>query len=123
MLDLATAAASEMPARRLRMMRPGLDESVRTYPVARSRERNVTARCGNAVALGGDADDLLGLAHEAAAMAAGSALGRSLARNAGPASRPASLCSHTASHAARNGSPVPASRAAAIPASTSPLPP
>src|SRR3546814_1717561 len=79
---------------------------------------------GHAIALGGDADDDVGVefGHRREAIAAGSSTSKSSAMKAAPARRAASPCSHSASHAARNPSPVTASRAATSPASTSPVP-
>src|SRR5690606_15634332 len=71
----------------------------------------------------GDADNLFDFGHSAAAYAAGTCLARSDAVNAAPARRAAQPCSHTASQAAVNGSCPAATRAATIPASTSPVPP
>src|SRR3546814_1227687 len=67
---------------------------------------------GHAIALGGDADDDVGVefGHRREAIAAGSSTSKSSAMKAAPARRAASPCSHSASHAARNPSPVTASR-------------
>ena len=67
MLDLAPAAASEVAARRLGVVRSGLHGAVRMQSVARRGEGRVAARRGDAIAFRGDADDFFGFAHSAAA--------------------------------------------------------
>ena len=67
MLQLAPAAAAEMAARRLGMVRSRLHRAVGGDHVAGRGKRYVAARRGDAVALGGDAHDLLGSRHNAVA--------------------------------------------------------
>jgi hypothetical protein len=67
MLQLAATASAEVAAGRDGMVRPRQHRAVGSDRVSRSGKRHVPPRRGNAVALGGDADDLFRLAHSAAA--------------------------------------------------------
>ena len=66
-LQLAPAASAEMAARRNGVMRARLQRTVGEKRVAGRGVRRVAARRGDSVTPGGDADDLFGLAHRAAA--------------------------------------------------------
>ena len=66
-LQLAPAARAEMAARRNSVVRPRLQRAVGQDRVAGRGQRHVAARRGDAVTPGGDADDLFGFAHSAAA--------------------------------------------------------
>ena len=66
-LELAPAAAAEVTARRLGVMRPRLDDAVVPEQVAGGGKRGMAARRGDAIAFGGDADDLFSGGHSAAA--------------------------------------------------------
>ena len=57
LLQLAPAALAEMSAGRLNMVWPPFEAAVRAQQVPRRRAPGEVARCGNAVTLGGDADD------------------------------------------------------------------
>jgi hypothetical protein len=66
-LQLAAAALAEMAARRSGVVRARLQRAVGQQQVAGARQRRVAARRGDAIALGGDADDFFGGGHSAAA--------------------------------------------------------
>ena len=67
MLQLAPAAAREVAARRLGVVRPRRNRAVGGDEVSRRGQRDMAARRGDAVAFGGDADDLFERTHNAAA--------------------------------------------------------
>ena len=66
-LQLTTAALAEMAARRCGAVRARLQRAVREQQVPGRGERRVAARRGDAIALGGDANNLFGGGHNAAA--------------------------------------------------------
>ncbi len=66
-LQLAPAAAAEVAARRDGAVRPRLQRAVGHEQVAGRGERDMAARRGDAVALGGDAENLFWVSHSAAA--------------------------------------------------------
>jgi hypothetical protein len=67
MLQLAPAAGAEMAARRNGVVRSRQQCAVGANHVSRRRKWHMAPRRGDAVALGGDADDLFRFAHSAAA--------------------------------------------------------
>ncbi len=121
-LQLAPAAMREMAARRGLMMRAGGDPAALVHPVARHCACDMAAGGGDAVTLGGEADNGFGRGHEAAASASDTLSASCVGVKAAPARRAASPWSHTASQAAAKGSRPAAMRLAAIPARTSPVP-
>ena len=59
MLQLAAATLAEMAAGWLRVVRPVLKCAIGQYRVTRRGQRHVASGCGDAVSLGGDANDRL----------------------------------------------------------------
>jgi hypothetical protein len=66
MLQLASAARAVVAARRNGVVRARQDGAIGRDYVLWRRKRHVAARRGDAIALGGDADDLFSLVHSAA---------------------------------------------------------
>jgi len=67
MLQLAAAAAREVTARRIGVVRSRLHAAIGQDSVARSRQRDMAARRGDTIALGGNANNLFCFAHRQAA--------------------------------------------------------
>jgi hypothetical protein len=67
MLELATAALGKMAAGRRGVVGPWFYLPVRQHDVTRRGQSDMAARCRDAVALGGDAEDFFTCAHKAAA--------------------------------------------------------
>ena len=103
MLQAAAATGAEMLARRLDMVRAADQAAIVVQPVKRRRKGDVASIGGDAVALGGDAQDQVGIGsrgHRHSCKLAGIWSISISGVNPGPASRAARLCSHWPSRAA-----------------------
>ena len=67
MLQLAAAACAKMAARRLGVVRPVLQRAIGAQQVAGRGPADKPPAGGDAIAFGGDAQDIIGLGHRQAA--------------------------------------------------------
>src|SRR5688572_2621477 len=119
MLELASAAFGEVPARRFLVVRTECERPVVQHCIARNAEGHVAATSGYPIAARSNADDEF--VHRRSS-ASGIAAARSSAIMCGPASSAARPCTQTAAEAASNAGIPRATKEAMIPARTSPVP-